>query len=122
MKNLELKESLIRKATVLSTFFLTGSTMLASATATSLGKNITSTGKKLLNEIAAVYCESLGWLFLGICVIITFVSKNDKLVAWSKRGIIGAIAIYVILKILVVANGGVIGSTADTFTNWLSGK
>lgn len=120
MKNLELKESLIRKATVLSTFFLTGSTMLAAAT--DLGNNIMSTGSKLLNEIATVYCNSLGWLLLAICVIITFVSKNDKLVAWSKRGIIGAIAIYVILKILVAANGGVIGSTADTFTNWLSGQ
>lgn len=120
MKNLDLKENLIKKATILSTFLMTGSTMLAAAT--DLGNNIMATGSKLLNEVATVYCNSLGWLLLAICIIITFVSKNDKLVGWSKRGIVGAIAIYVILKILVAANGGVIGSTADTLTNWLSGK
>lgn len=120
MKNLELKEKNIIKSTALLTFLMTGSSMLAAQTA--LGNNILSSGSKVTKEIEAVYCGSLGWLFLAICTVITFFSKNDKLVYWSKRGMCGAIIIYIVLKILVAANGGVIGSTADTLTDWLSGS
>ena len=99
-----------------------GCSMLATVNAeTDVGKNVTLGGRKLLNEITAVYCNSLGWLLAAINVAILMFSKNDKAVAFAKKALFGVVAVYIVLKILNTANGGIIGSTTDTMTQWISG-
>lgn len=88
---------------------------------TSLGTNLVSASTSLLNEVEGVYCGSLCWLIFGIEVLILCISKNDKVIGVTKRAVIGCIVAYIVLKILVVANGGVIGSTVDTVSGWVNG-
>ena len=85
---------------------------------TDLGVSMTETGKSLLNEITAVYCNSLGWLILAISLLTLMFSKNEKLLGFAKKGVYGSIIVYIILIILNGGPANVIQKTVDTVTSW----
>lgn len=91
------------------------------ATQTDIGSNINTTAGNFLTEFKEVYCGSLCWLLLGIQVAILFFSKNDKLVAFAKRALVGCIVLYAVLQILTKASGGAIGNTVTTISGWAGG-
>lgn len=100
-------------------FLLTKSTFLATVTAqTDLGQNAIDTSQNLLNEITAVYCNSLGWLLLAISLITLTFSKNDKVLGFAKKGLYGSIIVYIILIILNGGPANVIANTVDTVSSW----
>lgn len=97
-------------------------TFLADAkAATDLGTNIESTGKKFLNEITAVYCNSLGWLVLGISLLIYAFAKDDRVVGYAKKAAWGSVIVYIILIILNGGPGNVIQTTVDSVQGWMGG-
>lgn len=107
-------------------YIVSASAVLASrgmyhATQTDIGTNINTTAGKFLTEFKEVYCGSLCWLLLGIQVAVIFFSKNDKLVAFAKKALIGCIVLYAVLQILTKASGGAIGSTVTTISGWAGG-
>lgn len=100
-------------------FLLTKGTFLATVTAqTDLGQNAIDTSQNLLNEITAVYCNSLGWLLLAISLITLTFSKNDKVLGFAKKGLYGSIIVYIILIILNGGPANVIANTVDTVSSW----
>lgn len=85
---------------------------------TDLGVALTDTGKSLLSEITAVYCNSVGWLILAISLLTLMFSKNEKLLGFAKKGVYGSIIVYIILIILNGGPANVIRNTVDTVTSW----
>lgn len=120
----ENKNKIAKCTSVITAFMLSTCYFMASSISaeTDLGKNLENTGKKFLNEFAAVYCNSVGWLLLGVNICILLFSKNDKLVGFAKKAAIGVFILYIILKILIATNAGIIGTTANTVTTWVSGS
>lgn len=90
------------------------------ATETSVGTGLVNGGKKFINELTVVYCDSLGWLAFGICLLFTAFTKNEKVATWAKRGLFLTFVTYIVLKILNTGNGGAFGATADTIVTWVS--
>ncbi|MEE1256245.1 MAG: hypothetical protein UHN47_07005 [Lachnospiraceae bacterium] len=85
---------------------------------TDLGVSLTDTGNNLLNEITAVYCNSVGWLLFAISLAFYAFSKNEKIIGFAKKGIYGSIIVYIILIILNGGPANVIQNTVDTVTSW----
>ena len=85
---------------------------------TDLGVALTDTGQNFINEITAVYCNSIGWLLLIISLGFYMFSKNDKVIGYAKKGIYGSLLGYVILIILNGGPANVISKTLDTVTSW----
>lgn len=120
VKNPKLKTLMLRAQTASLCFLASKGMYYATSAETDLGQNIETTSGKFLNELAAVYCNSLCWLILGVNLCFLFFSKNDKLIGFAKKAVIGCIAVYVILKILTSGDSNTITNTTDSITNWMS--
>ena len=120
----ESRKKIAKCVSVVTAFMLSTCCFIASSISaeTDLGKNLENTGQKFLNEFAAIYCNSVGWLLLGVNICILLFSKNDKLVGFAKKAAVVVFVLYVLLKILVASNAGIIGTTANTVTTWVSGS
>lgn len=108
-------------AYIVSTSAVLASRGMFYATETQVGTNFNNVAGKLLSEFKSVYCGSLCWLLFGVQVAILFFSKNDKLVAFAKKALFGCIVLYAVLQILVKSDGGAIGNTVNTISNWAGG-
>lgn len=90
-------------------------------TATDLGTNVKSTGKNFLNEITAVYCDSICWLLFIIELLFYFFSKNEKVIGYAQKALVGTVIAYIVLNILNGGPGNVIQNTVDSIQGWMGG-
>lgn len=88
--------------------------------ATGVGDAINNGANEILQEVARVYCGSLAFLLLAIEVLIFLISKNDKAKQAAAIAAVGTVVAWIVLKVLSSANGGVIGSTIETATDWVN--
>lgn len=125
-RNINTGKSLVDKYSIpvcaFASFCFAKGLYFASAAATEVGQNLEKTSKHLLNEVASVYCNSIAWLLIAILLLAWFFSKNEKVIAFAQRGLIGAVVAFIVLKILNSSDANVISNTTDTLTNWMQGS
>ena len=125
MKNntLNLTKIVVCMAIVIA-FLLTKGTYYADIpqAQTDLGNAMTETGDNLLKEVAAVYCNSVGYLIFAVSILTLMFSKNEKVLGFAKKSAWGSAIVYIILIILTGGDVNVISNTVNTVTSWASGK
>lgn len=115
----EKKYELIVKASVIPGFLWAQRNVLA--TDLEIVQNVSTTSSNFLTNFSNAYCKSIVWLAVLIELAVLVFSKDDKKIAIAQRCFFGCFVLYLFFK-LIGTDGGVVGKTADTISNWMGGK
>lgn len=110
------KAEIIAKASSIPGFLFAQKVILASDL--ELANNLSTTSSNLLRNLSNLYCNSLCWLLFTIQAVILLFSKNEKAIGLAKWSLVGCLIVFVLFK-LIGTDGGIIGNTADSISEWI---